>query len=92
MREAMEGFREMTSEEIRAKLRLDERILYEPDPSRPGGLIRILPDGTRQPGFRKGNAFVEGGSWHVPERFRESFLRGGRSLQPIWLPCLKLLS
>ncbi len=55
---ALDAFRESSPSIRRARLDLDRETRYEPDPSRPKGLIRIEPDGTRIRGTRQGKAFV----------------------------------
>jgi len=40
------------------KIGLEAQSLFEPDPEKPGGLIRIDPDGTKTRGLLKGRAFI----------------------------------
>jgi hypothetical protein len=56
--EVFERFRQLPSEDLRKEIGLDQIDLYEADPDRPGGLIRIKPDGTREHGKRVGLEFV----------------------------------
>ncbi len=51
-------FRFATKEEIRHRIGLVQRAVYEPDSSAPGGVVRIEPDGTRIRGRIEGRDFV----------------------------------
>lgn len=57
--EALEQFRNTPASVLRERIGLDKMTIYLPDPERPGGLIQVKPDGTRQHGRRVGSEFVE---------------------------------
>ena len=55
---ALDSLSQLSPEELRSRLGLDRSPVYEPDPARPGGVIRTLPDGTRASGRLEGRTFV----------------------------------
>lgn len=57
--EALEQFRNTPAAVLRERIGLDKMTIYLPDPERPGGLIRVTPDGTRQRGHRVGSEFMD---------------------------------
>ena len=56
--EVLERFRNTPQEALRNQLGLDKKTAYFPDPDRPGGLVRVLSDGSRQSGRKIDGAFV----------------------------------
>jgi len=56
--DALAAFQVRSSEALRQKIGLDLQVLFEPDPEKPGGLVRIDPDGTKTRGLLKGRAFI----------------------------------
>ncbi len=56
---ALASFRDTPRDEIAAHLGLREKVLFEPDPDYPDGLVKINPDGSRVPGILEGRVFRE---------------------------------
>lgn len=52
------GFRAAPPAQLREKMGLNQRPVYEPDPECAEGAIRIDPDGTRTRGRLEGRVFV----------------------------------
>lgn len=51
-------FRSTGSAELRERIGLDQRAVYEPDPENPEGVVKVDPDGTRTRGSIEGRVFV----------------------------------
>ena len=56
--DALAHFQTESSEAIRQLIGLDRQTRFEPDLDRPGGMIRIAPDGVRVRGTMKGRTFI----------------------------------
>lgn len=54
----LEHFRSLPRAELASQLGLDRKPRFEPDPSHPDAVIRILPDGSRQSGRMHGRTFT----------------------------------
>lgn len=55
---AFESFHHQSPEKKRSLMGLDKQVRFEPDPDKPGSLIRITPDGQRRKGRMEGRRFV----------------------------------
>lgn len=56
--DALASFQSEAPEARRQKIGLDRQTRFEPDPDRPGGMVRITPDGSRARGTMKGRTFI----------------------------------
>lgn len=54
----IEDFRSTPPEELRERIGLDRKAVFEPDPDTAGAVVRIDPDGTRTHGRLVGRRFV----------------------------------
>ncbi len=55
---AFESFLHLSPEKKRSLMDLDKQVRFEPDPDKPGSLIRITPDGQRTEGRMEGRLFL----------------------------------
>ena len=58
VRAAFDTFTSLDASAKRALIGLDQKVLFEPDPDSPAGMIRITPDGLRTRGRMEGRQFV----------------------------------
>jgi hypothetical protein len=54
----LEAFHRTPREALGEKLQLPSKSVIEPDPEKPGGFIRIQPDGTVEHGLLKDRRFI----------------------------------